>query len=691
MSSILLALTRRMVLGKARAFSWGVLCLAAMTGLSGSTAYATDEISSLTLKSELVAQWQALDATQRAIGTRVKPGDWSAGVFIGSKQLGSILNQMVGYKLQNVTDNDLKGTTIIVKSAKLMPAMGYAEAQVSLHAQKGELQLDLNVLANISFQGVRHPDATDPAAASAYFRIEPLEIQPQLKAGVFHAGLKDFSAILFPQLALAFADPDFFNVAVPIKDDYQVPLAINKTDTTVVNKKTGATVTYQITLPPATLDEHLSFSAPVFRPEGISLLARLTADGQQLVLPGTPPTQSPAALQAQVATLKGKIGQQTAAFTGNADGMTVWLSSGVLNEMIQHIGGNTVTVQTVSSSGNLAQEPFRDPSLLLGDGIASATLDNSEKSSTTITLNAPQVNWSASAMTFSLPVKVQMSAHLIVNFVPKTLPAAHVPIGLGGTASGTLAATTTPAIASTPDVKVAALNTRLACNEVTADVASNGQLKVDVGWMSVPSIGVNTTMPLGVFQVAPIPLLDDGPIFVAMPARDPQQQAAAPAGKSSWAFIPPVAALRMRVIPQSVTQSASGYAMSVTIDSQPINTPGTKTAMDSARNTIKQEAEAHKQKVSDLLRGQKPSKCTGDPTIEVLLGPVAIGSKDQIVQWARANEKVVEATLDPTTPIRVALAAAEKAGIKIDPPKLPLPPLPKKLPPIHIKISAPKW
>lgn len=695
MSSILLAFTSRMVLGKARGFSWGVLCLAAIAGLPGNTAYAKADFSPLTLKLELVAQWQALDATQRAIGNRVKPGDWSAGAFIGSKQLASILNQMVGYKLQNVADNDLKDTTITVKSVKLMPAMGYAEAAVLLHAQKGELQLDLNVLANISFQGVRHPDATDPAAAAAYFRIEPLEIQPQVKIGILHAGLKDFWAKLFPQLAVAFTDPDFFNIAVPIKDDYEIPLAVDKTDKTVVNQKTGATVTYRITLPAATLDEHISFSAPVFRPEGITLLARLTADGQQLVPPGTPPTQSTDALQALVSTLKGEIDKQTAGFTGKDDEMTVWVSSGVLDDLIQHIGGHAVTVQTTSSSGNLAQETFRDPSLLLGDGIASATLDNRETSSTTITLNAPQVNWSASAMTFSLPVKVQMSAHLFVNFVPKSLPPANVPIELDGGASGAVVATTTPAIVSTPDVKVAALNTTLSCNTITANLANNGQLKIDVGWISVPTVGVNTTMPLGVFQVAPIPLIDDGPIFVAMPARDPRQEPAAAAGKSSWAIIPPVAALRMRVIPQSVTQSAAGYAMSVTLDSQPINTPGTKAALADARNTIKQEAEAHKQKVSDLLKSQKPSKCTGDPTIEVTLGPVKVGTNDQIVEWARKNAKFVEKTLDPTTPIRVAVAAADaadaaakKAHLPV-PPRPPVPPLPKKWPNITVKVKNP--
>jgi hypothetical protein len=598
--------------------------------------------------------------------------DWSGGAFMGSNAMKATLDRLVGYKLEYApSDQWLSGTSIQVKSLALRPELGHTEAQITLSASRGDVELELMLLGNVSYRGVtRAQGAQGVDTVLAKFRIEPLEVAPKARVGPFQFAVKDFWAKLLPDLAVALASPRLFEVEVPLKDGINVDIGIDTTSTETVNKQTGATVTYRVTMPNTVLKERVTYSAPVFRPEGIWLLARSSEQGQELVEPANPPEGSAATLAVEVKRLQGQLSDSTKAFTGDPDTVGAWVSQAMMTKLASQLAAipdasRRVTIQSLERTGKLAEEKWRDN--FLGDGGYYAELVGGNSASAIISLGKPQISWETTGLRFVMPVHAAVKADIKVHFDPLIGGGVGTSIGLEGGGAGSINVTGKPVMLEGADgLRVAALDTHLSCDAVKAEVASDGRLKVDLGWISVPKIGAKVEMPLGRHQFGAAALLDNRPLFIEMAGNDPRLEPDPTrrtelVKKNPWALVPPVPALKLTVSPQSLTADGSGILAVVKITAQPLVVGRTRAEIDKAHAEVDSEAEAVGKRVALLVKAQRPvQECAGEASMAVLLGPVEIGPNNEIVRFARNAWNDITKGPGPNNDLRKAVEAADR-------------------------------
>lgn len=627
--------------------------------------FSWDTLKPLTLKNRLEAEWQSLDVTQRAIEGRTTLQQWSAGAFVGSTALDQLVQQTVGYRLEYVpTDAWLSGTTIAVKSATVKPTVGYTLANVVLVARKDGLELELGLTGSLSYLGVERVEGGNPDEIVAKFRIEPQEIAPTTRIGPLQFRLSQLWEKLVPDLVVALAKPELFEISLPLKDRLKFNLGVSVTGAKErVNKDTGATITYDATLPETTMEQWVSFSAPVFRPEGVWLLAKQSDDGQDTVRPTEPPPE--AELAAAVQNLREELEQQTAAFTGDPGTLNVWIAPTLVTSLANRLSeqgdeARRLTIQTIEREGRLAEAKWRDD--LMGDGGAYAELVDGRSGLAIVQFGKPTVSWEANGMRLVMPADASMQAKIHFHFDPLIGGGMGTSAGLEGKGSGTVnISTQTTVISDVSGLKVAAMDTRLSCDAVKTTVTTDGVLKIELGWINVPKVGAKIVLPLGRYQIGAIALLDNRPLFVASPSDDPRMESDAAMRaerikKNPWALVPPTGGMKVRVVPESISTDVSGIRAVVSLGIEPMMIGHSKEDVDKARQAVEQEAMALAERAAELLKQQRPVEgCEGEAEIAILLGPIEFGPRNEIVKWAKNSWNDITKGPGPNNDLRKAV------------------------------------
>lgn len=628
--------------------------------------------ASLALKNRMEARWTALDTAKRAISSRPDPALWSGGVFIGTTTLAKTLEQLEGFKLEYApTDGVLSGVTVELTKAVLKPHYGFSEAEITLEARRGEMQFAIQMSASVAFAGVvpsSQSNAKDTALA--LFRIDPLTLVPALKVGPLQIQEKQLWSKLAPDLALAFADPKIFEIKLPIKDTFRLNLGLDTVATETINKDTGATLTYRMSMPETTVEQKLTFSPPIFRPEGVWLLAALTESGQEQTLP----RNAPALPTSELATLVGEMEKEhvalTERFTGDRETVSAWLGKDVLIGLGAKLAdipdaNRMVTVQSTAYTGRLTETKWKDD--LLGDGGAFAELNGADRLRSTIAFGKPAISWDTSGLRLSLPVKADIEASVKVHFDPLIGGGMGTTLGLVGNGGGTVGGSATTKIINSSDLAVALTETVLACDAITASIATDGRLKIDLAWIKVPQVGAKLEFPLGREPVGATALLDNRPIFIELPAYDPRSESdaakrAALLAKNPWAMLPKVPALKVRILPKAFEQRPSGFQFTVGLETTPIQTERTRKALDEAQRSVQLEAASIEERVKKLIREQpKVTACTGEPTFAILFGAIEFGSNNDIAKFAKNAWNDMTKGPGPNNELRKLVASVEKA------------------------------
>lgn len=626
------------------------------------------------LKSRLEAQWTSIDATQRALAGKTDLKDWSAGVFIGSEVLGTVLQRLVGYRVEYVpTDGLLGGTTVEVRSLGLVPALGHASVNVELVARNADMELDLSLHGTLSYLGVERAQGADVNdTVLARFRVEPTDVAPSARIGPLQFRTLGLWQKLAPDLAVALANPRLFEVLVPMQDRFKFDLGIDTRSTEVVNKDTKASITYQVSMPSTVIEERISYAAPIFRPEGVWLLARETSDGQGVVAASKPTAVDPDSLAASIQEQQGRLDATTRSFTGKADTAAVWVSPALLTTLASRLASlpesaRRITINSHGRDGRLAETKWHDD--LLGDGGAFVELVDGESASATVQLGQPEISWSSAGLRFVMPATATLKANLHFHFDPLIGGGMGTSAGVEGSGSGVVNVSAQPAILSGADgLKVAAMDTHLSCDAIRTTVTTDGVLKVDLGWIRVPKVGAKVVLPIGRHQTGALALFDNRPIFVEMPADDPRGETDtakrdARVKKNPWAVVPPVRALKVQLVPESLVADESGIRGGVTFTAAPIKVDGSAEALKQAKKGVEKEAGLVAERSAALLKQQRPVQaCTGDPEFAVLLGPVEFGSNNDIVKFAVNAWNDITKGPGPNNELVKAVNAAKKAA-----------------------------
>lgn len=635
-------------------------------------------MQAITLKTRLEAQWQSLDITNRSLGDLKQPPHWSANVFIGSTVLQSLTQQLQGYKLEYIpTGQWLSGTTITVKSVSVEPKLGYALANLVLVARKSGIELQMQLTGSITYRGVENVKDGKPGEVAAKFKIDPLELTPVASFGLFNFRLNNLWNKLAPDIATLLAKPELFEFSMPITDRVSKDLNISEHGIkVVVNKDTGATITFEAKMPKSTFEEKLSFTSVVFRPEGIWLMAQQSDVGQNIVEPYSPPAQSE--LANAVKALNKEVRKKTESLVGDPKTFSIWISPNVFTSIANKLSelsdeARTVTIQTTEREGRLAEEKWHDD--LLGNGGAYAELVDDRSGTATLQLGKPSVSWEADGLRMLMPARASLRANIHFHFDPLIGGGMGTSVGIEGNGSGTInISAQTKLIKGAEGHRVAVLKPILSCDAIQASAKTDGVLKIDMGWISVPKVGAKATLPLGQRQIGIINLLDNHPYFVASPVDDPRlekapEKRAVLMEDKLWALIPPTGAYIVRLVPESIKTDASGINTSVSVQVTSLNIGYTQEEVNSARTLVQEQAKIEANKISELLKQELPIKeCDIDTQIAILLGPIEIGPNNEIVKFAKNAWNDITKGPGPNNDLRKAVEAAGKAlgdGINI--------------------------
>lgn len=601
---------------------------------------------SLVLKDRLAARWQALKLTEAALGEGAMPEAWHAGVFLSAGLIRRALDQVAGFQLENRAGTGaLAGTKVTLDRIVLTPRTGQLAAEVALTAvsERSGLALNLTGAANVHFAGMS--TAAD-GASLARFGIELLDLQPAVRFGTFEWKLQDFWGALAADLAVLLARPDFFEVAIPLSDRVAASLGFDFTRTEQIND-VGGTVTYRATMPESIIEERLTFSAPVAMTEGVWLLGRRSQDGQATIRAPAVPDVAVNTLATEIAALEAKVG---AALSGKAPaGQDLQLFAGrdAFLAIANRIAGlpadkRQVTIQTITRTGRLAEANWRDD--LLGRGGAFAELNGDRAGSAVIGFSPPRASWDNGVLRLALDASARANASIHVHVDPLIGGGVGTTLGIEGSGGGRLAARATPRLYEHQGGKVAALDMRLECGELGIDVATDGRLKADFGWMSVPRLGARVRMPVGRDPLAPMLLLDARPHFVRMPEIDPD-------GAGPWTGAFRHRAIRIVASPSLVVSDGAGIRVGATVTLEPIVIATGTSALEAAEGKVRDEATVIARRTKAALDAMQDAaraeiNCQSKPKVEILLGNFAFGPNNEIVRFFVALGKLPQAALD---------------------------------------------
>jgi hypothetical protein len=136
---------------------------------------------------------------------------------------------------------------------------------------------------------------------------------------------------------------------------------------------------------------------------------------------------------------------------------------------------------------------------------------------------------------------------------------------------------------------------------------SDGRLKVDFGWIKVPSISARLQVPIGRNTLTPTPLFDGRPQFIDMAEIGPKENEN---GKQLWRLVPAHSALKLVLNPIQAQSDALGMVFSAELAVTPIDMDDSPEARERARKAVFDEAEAYAARVADAEAQQPQKDCT---------------------------------------------------------------------------------
>ncbi|SFM85464.1 hypothetical protein SAMN05216573_10510 [Bradyrhizobium sp. Rc3b] len=584
----------------------------------------------IVLKERLSSRWSALSLADLTLQAGEIPRAHDAAAFLSAHVISDSLKLLEGSQLiYNREGSSLAGSSVTLQRVELVPGIGQMSARLSLRAatKDGAISLSLDGEALVLAVGIKPGDDDDPAYLR--MRLEPLSIRPSAEIGFFSFAAKRFWASLGADALRLLADTSLFEFRIPFTDHTALSLGIDETKTEKVNDS-GATLTYRTTLPPSTIEQKFSAWPPLVTPAGIWILARRTEKGQIETNP--PPAPDPGALSAAVAALEAKVSAMLP--QPPAKDLELFLSGAAFSDMARRIGSlpsekRTITIEVIGAAGRLADIKWRDK--ILGEGGAYAELAKPPRGKATLEMSVQDVRWSKNALVLALSGQLKASAPVHVHVDPLIGGGAGTDIGIEGSSNNTVIINVKVRALDSQNARFVIVEATPECGTITAEVTSDGRLKADFGWTSVPKIGARMAIPLGREPLPPPLLVDTRPQFVEIAPRDPDGE------KGPWRVRPAWGGgiFHLTEVDGEMEDARLHAGAKVRVDRAAPQ--GESAAVKAAKEDVAKETRTlldEWRKVSEAVQDEDTG-CNAKGNLEVLLGDIAIGPNNEVVKFLR--------------------------------------------------------
>ncbi|WP_027535414.1 hypothetical protein [Bradyrhizobium sp. WSM3983] len=429
-------------------------------------------------------EWAALTLTDQAIAQTHQPQDADAAVYFSNAVIDKALKQLAGTTIGPVKSK-LGDLVVTVQDAHLQPGLGVSGAvvDVKVASMQRNLAIDLRVEGDLSFRGIA-AQSGDKATATAEFAVGVSKVEPRFSWGFLDIRGRNFLSEAISS-GLMIALDRHLAVAVPFQDRIGFNTGFNN-NTTI--KAHDGTVSLNVSLPGKDIEQRFSFSAPVFLRSGIWLLAATSASGQAPVTPPTVPDLQPSELDSQVTTLRENIARATKSWDQESD-FVLFLSGKALVEFVDKLkalpeANRTVTVRSTGATGHLEDN----------DTILVELPDSAKDINATMTIGEPSAEWTPEkGVALATDLRMNLHAHIKVEAKPVKMGTA---LQLEGSAGKHVSGTVELKNANVGGHSILSLGATMPCDTVTADVTTDGGLKVLGADVQLVKVGVRWTMSI---------------------------------------------------------------------------------------------------------------------------------------------------------------------------------------------------
>jgi len=600
-------------------------CNTITAGLSG----LIKKPETIVLKDRTQTEWESVNSTKMLLDQGPFPTHWDAAFFIGTDALTRLGKRFEGLQAQYARNgSSLSGATVTVAQFDIKPSVGALEATIALTGKSPNLglSLDLQVDAIARYEGT--VTDTYKSRSLAKFKWVPISVRPSANWGRLTLAGSGFASSLLAQTAEYFARPESFIFTVPIQQEFSADAGLEQPQTeTVKIKSTQGFISFVETMPAHQVKVGVTNTAAVFTNNGIWLVSELDQGNDSLPQSPAIPNVSVDQLQQQITAMRSSMGPILASVNpGNVD-IRVFINSKTFKKLVAALGtipspSRTLSLQVASHQGKLAEVLLHDD--VLGNIDSYAEIASDSDTNAQVNVGTITGGWTSNSLNLSAPISAHINSSIRFHVTPPITGGIGTTVGIVGDASQTISMSATPMLLTQEGVSVAALLTQAKCNQIPITATTDGVLKVDFGWMSVPSVGIKMSVPAFNNLVTPSSLLDSRPHFATV----------LPADTNDIHYYHKVPFWELVAIPTNLTSSEVGFQLDATIKILNLPQSATPDGLKSAQIAVQQEVDRVVAKTGAMLQANMGATiCPVPDDPQLIVGKVKIGPTNDIVKF----------------------------------------------------------
>lgn len=615
-----------------------------------------DEIEPLVLKERWAIRWEALDVADQSLDL-AGDGGWTAMAGINDAAIDAAFEAIEGAVLKNTEEGILQGAEITIEEIEVSPGFGAMDAAVALTARRDGLTLGLVLQGAVLVHGIENGSREIEVAgqeravrtSEISFRIDPVSIAPSLAPADLDRDQSGFWTDLAPGLANVVLPADLLTIRFPLQAEFYQQIGIDEERTAVLDETTNASVTYHLSMPKDEILVGVAYGAPVYTGSAVWVMAREVAEAPPEIRPRARPAgdaeEIETAARALDESIKGRLGSMQRMLDGVE---TPRIALAVDNRLLSSVrtkimslpeDRRRLTVRLKDRSGKLSETKWHDN--VLGDGGAYVEIGCPDCGNLEAQLHDLSFDTTGEVWRAAVNLSARADGNLHAHFDPLVGGGAGTSIGVEGKTGGvqTIGAELRSQIRSSDGGhRAALLAVQPSCNRLELIATTDGRMKFDVGWMSMPRVGARLFVPVGAEAVEPVLVMASEPLYLYW--NEPTQVSGSEESGGWWLTMPKLASV-LTVSPSEFTLQDGQMLAAIDVAVRHVPSSSDTDARAAARVALElEEAEAisaAREATAKLLEeAREQSRCEDAQVgMRVLLGDVEFGPNNEIVKFFR--------------------------------------------------------
>ncbi|UWQ58054.1 hypothetical protein K3722_16440 [Leisingera caerulea] len=184
--------------------------------------------------------------------------------------------------------------------------------------------------------------------------------------------------------------------------------------------------------------------------------------------------------------------------------------------------------------------------------------------------------------------------------------------------------------------RISVLAVQPGCNRLEIIATTDGRMKFDLGWISMPRVGARLFMPVSTEPVEPVLMMASAPIYFYW---DSLQKAAESEENGTWTPLMPNLASILNVTPAEFSlldgQMRASVDVSVRHVAAPIDPEARAAAHAAVEAEERQAIAAAQEAIARLLeQAREENRCQEvKPGLRVLIGDIEIGPNNELIKF----------------------------------------------------------